>query len=176
MLDSIRGEGLFSRTSHPSRHGSRRTGLTGSAPRGKLPGRITVSPKERQRLLRFGAKLGKAINQLVTIVTPGTFLRWIREDKRAARKGIPIEKRGRRRTAEQIRRLVIKLAKENAWGYTRIVGELRKLRRYPKARSATSSRNTGSILAPGEVAARGTSSSAAMQPACGKPTSSVSGS
>ena len=74
------------------------------------------------------SQLGKAINQLVTIVTPGTFLRWIREDKRAAQKGLPIAKRGRRRTAEQIRKLVIKLAKENIWGYTRIVGELRKLR------------------------------------------------
>jgi len=96
--------------------------------RGKLPARVTNSPKERQRLLRFGAKLGKAINQLVTIVTPGTLLRWIREDKRAARKGVPVAKRGRRRTVEQIRKLIIKLAKENAWGYTRIVGELRKLR------------------------------------------------
>lgn len=96
--------------------------------RSKLPARITILPTERQRLLRFGAKLGKAINQLVTIVNPGTFLRWIREEKRAARKGLPLAKRGRRRTAEQIRKLIIRLAQENAWGYTRIVGELRKLR------------------------------------------------
>jgi putative transposase len=33
----------------------------------------------------------------------------------------------RRRTPEQIRRLILKLAKENQWGYTRILGELRKL-------------------------------------------------
>jgi len=46
--------------------------------RSKLPARITVTPKERQRLLKFGAKLGKAIRKLVTIVTPDTFLRWIR--------------------------------------------------------------------------------------------------
>ncbi len=96
--------------------------------RAKLPGRITITPKERQRLLKFGAKLGKAIHQIVTIVTPGIFLRWIREDKRAGRKSLPAAKRGRRRTAEQIRKLIIKLAKENSWGYTRIVGELRKLR------------------------------------------------
>jgi putative transposase len=96
--------------------------------RAKLPARITITPKERQRLLKFGAKLGKAIHQMVTIVTPGTFLRWIREEKRAGRRSLPIVKRGRRRTAEQIRKLIIKFAKENAWGYTRIVGELRKLR------------------------------------------------
>jgi len=96
--------------------------------RAKLPLRITITPNERQRLLKFGVKLGKAIHQIVSIVTPGTFLRWIREAKQGARKGLPAGKRGRRRTAEQIRKLIIKLAKENAWGYTRIVGELRKLR------------------------------------------------
>ena len=35
--------------------------------------------------------------------------------------------RGRRRTAEQIRRLIVKLGRETGWGYTRILGELKKL-------------------------------------------------
>jgi putative transposase len=78
-------------------------------------------------LVKFGAKLGKALHQLVTIVTPGTFLRWIREDKRAARKRIKPVKRGRPRTAEEIRRLIVERARENTWGYARIVGELKKL-------------------------------------------------
>ena len=95
--------------------------------RSKLPARITVTPKERQRLVKFGAKIGKALHQLVTIVTPGTFLRWIREEKRAGKRPTKPIKRGRRRTAEEIRKLVIKLARENAWGYARIVGELKKL-------------------------------------------------
>ena len=95
--------------------------------RSKLPARITVTPKERQRLVKFGDKLGKALHRLVTIVTPGTFLRWIREEKRAVRKSTKPSKRGRPRTAEEIRRLIVKLAKENAWGYARIVGELKKL-------------------------------------------------
>lgn len=64
--------------------------------RGKLPDRITVSPKERERLLKFGAKLGKALKHLVTIVTPGTFLRWIRETKKDRSK--KPAKRGRPRT------------------------------------------------------------------------------
>jgi hypothetical protein len=54
--------------------------------RSKLPARITITLKERPRLVKFGAKLGRALHQLMTIVTPGTFLRWIREDKRAGRK------------------------------------------------------------------------------------------
>jgi putative transposase len=36
-------------------------------------------------------------------------------------------KQGRPRTPEQIRELIILLACENDWGYTRILGELRKL-------------------------------------------------
>jgi len=95
--------------------------------RSKLPARITVTPQERQRLLKFGAKLGSAIRQLVTIVTPGTFLRWIREERRSKRKGTKIRKRGRPRTREELRNLILRMAKENTWGYARIVGELKKL-------------------------------------------------
>jgi putative transposase len=103
--------------------------------RSKLPARITVTPKERQRLLKFGAKLGRAIRQLVTIVSPDTFLRWIREDKRAKKKGRKPAKRGRLKTAAQIRELILLMAKENNWGYARIVGELRKLGIHSVAKS-----------------------------------------
>jgi putative transposase len=95
--------------------------------RSKLPARITIVPQERQRLLKFGARLGKAIHQVVTIVTPGTFLRWIREDKRRRKTKQGPVKRGRRCTAEDIRKLIVRMARENTWGYTRIVGELKKL-------------------------------------------------
>ena len=94
--------------------------------RSKLPARITVMPKERQRLLKFGAKLARAIQHLITIVAPSTFLRWIREAK-GSRRADRVQSRGRPRTSEQIRRLVLKLARENNWGYKRIVGELKKL-------------------------------------------------
>lgn len=93
--------------------------------RGKLPDRITVTPKERERLLKFGSKLGKALKHLVTIVTPGTFLRWIREAKNDRSK--KPAKRGRPRTAEQLRELIFKMARENNSGYSRIMGELKKL-------------------------------------------------
>jgi putative transposase len=95
--------------------------------RSKLPARMTITPKERQRLVKFGSKLGNALHELVTIVTPGKFLRWIREEKRASRRPTKAPRRGRPRTADEIRRLIVRLAKENAWGYARIVGELKKL-------------------------------------------------
>ncbi len=93
--------------------------------RSKLPKRVPVTPKEQNRLVKFGAKLGKALGELVTIVHPDTLRRWIRESKQKAKKK-PVKK-GRPRTQEQIRELILKLARENDWGYTRILGELRKL-------------------------------------------------
>jgi putative transposase len=94
--------------------------------RSKLAKRITVTAKERKRLVRFAKHLGSAVlRQLTTIVAPTTLLAWIREEKKNPKK-IPA-KRGRRRTDEQIRRLILMLAKENEWGYTRILGELKKL-------------------------------------------------
>lgn len=93
--------------------------------RSKLPKRVPVTPKEQNRLVKFGAKLGKALGELVTIVHPDTLRRWIRESKQTAKK--KPAKKGRPRTQEQIRELILKLARENDWGYTRILGELRKL-------------------------------------------------
>ncbi len=94
--------------------------------RSRLPSRVTLTPQERNRLVRFGAKLGRAIDQLVSIVHPDTLRRWIREDRHG-------NERCRSLAAgdappEQIRRLILKLARENGWGYTRILGELKKLR------------------------------------------------
>ena len=94
--------------------------------RSKLPARITIAASERERLVKFGAKLGTAIHQLVTIVAPGTFLRWIREANRNRKTG-PSRKRGRPMTEAAIRRLIVELARENTWGYGRIARELSKL-------------------------------------------------
>src|SRR4051794_22906439 len=87
--------------------------------RSRLSARVTVTLQERSQLVRFGAKLGKACDQLVSIVHPDTLRRWVRESRKQ-RKFKPV-KVGRRLTNESIRRLIIKLARETGWGYTRIL-------------------------------------------------------
>lgn len=101
--------------------------------RSKLPKRITVTLKERNRLVKFAQKLGgKVLRQLTTIVAPSTILRWIRAEKKLKPKR---RKRGRPKTPEQIVRLILKMARENEWGYTRIMGELKKLGIKPPSRN-----------------------------------------
>ncbi|MBX3452827.1 MAG: hypothetical protein KF777_25040, partial [Planctomycetaceae bacterium] len=82
--------------------------------RSKLPKRVPITVKEQNRLVKFGAKLGTALSELTTIVHPDTLLRWIRESTKAKRKR-PVSK-GRPGTKEQIRELILRLARENDWG------------------------------------------------------------
>lgn len=91
--------------------------------RSRLPKRIHTTTEERKQLLKVGKCLGKAIEQLITIVSPGTFLRWCREGEKATAK----KRKGRPRKNREVRDLVIKIANETGLGYTRIVGEMTKL-------------------------------------------------
>jgi hypothetical protein len=50
--------------------------------RDKLPARITVTPAERRRLIRFGKPLNTVIRELITIVSPRTFSRRLLDKKR----------------------------------------------------------------------------------------------
>ena len=93
--------------------------------RAKLPHRISLTAQEKNRLVKFAAKLGKAFNELVSIVNPDTLRRWIRQSKTPG--GITPAQKGRPRTKQEIRALILQLARGNDWGYTRILGELRKL-------------------------------------------------
>lgn len=92
--------------------------------RDRLPKRIILTPRERNRLVKAGRPLGAAIRDLITIVSPRTFLRWA-NGARTAKRGT--RKPGRPRTPESIRELVLQIASETGWGYTRILGELKKL-------------------------------------------------
>ena len=49
--------------------------------RNKLPKRIEVTPAERARLLKLGVRLGSKIKEIVTIVHPRTFARWLSESR-----------------------------------------------------------------------------------------------
>jgi putative transposase len=92
----------------------------------KLPPRINVTPQERQRLLKYGQPLGGAIRELITTVSPRTFASWLSGQTGTA-KSSQRTRPGRPRASEDVRELVLRLARENAWGYTRILDELKKL-------------------------------------------------
>ena len=95
--------------------------------RARLPERLVATVQEKRRLLKFGRRLGVQLRNLISIVTYQTFVRWIREKEAAhtEKKTASDRKPGRPRTPDEIRELVLKLASENSWGYTRIPGELR---------------------------------------------------
>jgi len=119
--------------------------------RARLPEHINTTPRERERLLRFGRKLGKAIHSVVTIVTPGTFLCWLREERKAKPR-----KRGRPRTADELRKSILRMARENDWGYTRIMGELKKIGITPPSRNTVKSILKKAGLEPGPKRGAGT--------------------
>jgi putative transposase len=105
--------------------------------------RILLNDNQRRRLAIKGKILGrKMLNELATIVTPETILRWHRElvarhwDYSHRRK-----RAGRPPVAQEIVELVLRMAKENpTWGYGRIQGALANLGH------CVSDRTVGNIL------------------------------
>ncbi len=91
--------------------------------RARIPGQIHTTKPERERLIKFGKAIGRAIEELITIVSPSTFYRWLRDGE-----GPPAKNpKGGQRKPREIRELVILIAKTTGFGLTRIVGELRKM-------------------------------------------------
>lgn len=93
--------------------------------RGQLPARLRLTPQQRQRLLKYGKPLGKKLDEVITIVSPRTFARWASGETKSV--GKKEAKTGRKKTADEIRELILKLARETGAGYTKILGELKKL-------------------------------------------------
>ena len=83
--------------------------------RARVPGQIHTRPGERERLLKFGKAIGRAIEELITIVTPGTIYRWLREEDGKPKAKNP---KGGQRKPREIRELVIQIAKATGFGYT----------------------------------------------------------
>lgn len=90
---------------------------------------IHFTDAERRRLARKAKMLGrKVLNELETLVTPDTLMRWYRE--LVASKWDYRDRRGpgRPRVMKDIVDLIVRMALENrSWGYTRIKGALANL-------------------------------------------------
>jgi putative transposase len=68
------------------------------------------------------------LDQLGSLVTPGTILRWYRELIAKKYDGTARRGGGRSKTAASLQRLVVQFATENpTWGYTRLRGALGNL-------------------------------------------------
>lgn len=98
--------------------------------RQQIKGRVRLSDSERTTLAKIGQKLGKkALEEVATIVTPDTILRWHR--KLVAQKFDGSQQRqspGRPKIDQELEALVVRIAQENrSWGYDRIVGALANL-------------------------------------------------
>lgn len=94
--------------------------------RSRIAGPVRVTLAERSRLVRLAKPVGRAVGELVSIVKPDTMLRWVNGSRPKKRRRSP-RKPGRPRTPERVRALVLRIARENAWGSTRIMGEMKKL-------------------------------------------------
>jgi putative transposase len=98
--------------------------------RRRLPRNVRPTAAEWDLLLRLGRAVGNAgVRALITVVTYKSWLRRHRAARqRASEPVVNWRPHGRPRTPEHVRELVVRLARENAsWGYTRVLGELRKL-------------------------------------------------
>src|SRR3989338_161020 len=94
--------------------------------RSKCPKRITTTPAEKRKLIRYGLACRGKIKGIISIVSYSTFRRWVNGDIRNKYK--PIKQGRPRKTTQEIIDIIIRFARENlGWGYGRIMGELKKL-------------------------------------------------
>ncbi|TWT36607.1 hypothetical protein KOR34_15130 [Posidoniimonas corsicana] len=87
--------------------------------------RIFFKDDERQQLLELGDGIGADVLKMVLFFHPRSYRRW--QERRRQGKP-PAKKIGRKGTSKAIRQIVVRPAKQNRWGYGRIVGESRELR------------------------------------------------
>ena len=96
----------------------------------QIKGRLLLSEEEKTTLAEIAHRLGrKALEEVASTAQPGTILGWYWKLIANKFDGSKFRRRvGRPKVAEEIERLVVRMAKENpSWGYDRIVGALANL-------------------------------------------------
>jgi putative transposase len=96
--------------------------------RSKLGRRVPLTEADRRILVRYGLTIKERLAEVLTIVRPETLLAWNRRMKRQKWTFDNTPKQpGRPSKAKATVELALRMAEENAWGYVRIAGELKKL-------------------------------------------------
>jgi putative transposase len=96
--------------------------------RSKLGKRVPLTEADRWTLVRYDLCIKERLAEVMTIVRPETLLAWNRRMKRQKWTFDNTPKRpGRPSKAKVTEELALRMAEENAWGYVRIAGELKKL-------------------------------------------------
>ena len=96
--------------------------------RSRLPRRVKLTDRERATLVKLGRAVGAGLKHLVSVVNYSTFRRWLRDDDGDKTKTSATRRKpGRPKKPDDLRELIVRLGKETGWGYTRILGEVRKL-------------------------------------------------
>jgi len=101
--------------------------------RSRLPKKIDTTKTERATLVKLGMPLGSKVKELVGIVSPRTFLRWVQDEREDGQKVMkqpnnePKEETKGNRIPDEVRELIIHMAKTEGWGAGRIKGELYNL-------------------------------------------------
>jgi putative transposase len=94
--------------------------------RSKLGNRVPLNESERRLLVKYGLPIKNSLHEIMSIARPETLLSWHRRMKRKKWTFEP-KKPGRPSKPDQTQKLVVRMAEENAWGYCRIAGEMKKL-------------------------------------------------
>lgn len=98
--------------------------------RRRLQQHLVLTEQEKRLIVKLGLALGPGIRWLLSVCAYSSYRTWVRRfapDACAPPDGRSNTKSGRPRTPAHVRELVFRLARENSWGYTRILRELKKL-------------------------------------------------
>jgi putative transposase len=116
--------------------------------------RVNLAADEKALLLKLGQAVGAGLRQLISIVCYETFRAWVKKGEGSA----PEKPKGagRPKTEGTIREMIIRIAQETGWGYTRIMGELKKLGISPPSRTTVKNILKAEGLEPGPKRGAGT--------------------